>query len=73
MNIYLNYFYTEVNESTDNPPIGIILCAEKDEITVEYALGGMNNQIFASKYVYYLPDKDLLIRQVEAVLEEGKE
>ena len=61
MNSYLNYFKTEVNEEIDNEPIGIILCRSKDEIVAEYALGGMTNQIFASKYVYYLPNKDELI------------
>jgi predicted nuclease of restriction endonuclease-like (RecB) superfamily len=70
MNLYLNYYQTEINDTADNPPIGIILCAEKDEIVVEYALGGMNNHIFASRYIYYLPDKDQLIKEIEAVLHE---
>jgi len=69
MNTYLNYFKAEVNEETDNDPIGIILCADKNEIEAEYALGGLNNQIFASKYVYHLPDKELLIREVEKAIE----
>jgi len=72
MNTYLNYYKTEINESSDNEPVGIILCAEKDEVVAEYALGGLTNQIFASKYVYYLPDKELLIKQVEKVLKENK-
>lgn len=69
MNTYLNYFKAEVNEDTDNEPIGIILCADKNEIEAQYALGGLNNQIFASKYVYHLPDKDLLMREVEKAIE----
>jgi predicted nuclease of restriction endonuclease-like (RecB) superfamily len=70
MNGYVNYYKTEVNEPDDNPPIGIILCADKDEVVAEYALGGLENQIFASKYTYYIPDKEQLIRQIEAVMEQ---
>ncbi len=70
INMYLNYYATEVNEPDDNPPIGIILCADKDDITAEYALGGLSNQIFASKYVLHMPDKEQLIAQVEAVIKE---
>ena len=71
MNGYLNYYKTEINDAGDNAPIGIILCADKEEITAEYALGGLSNQVFASKYVYHLPKKELLIKQVEKVI-EGK-
>jgi predicted nuclease of restriction endonuclease-like (RecB) superfamily len=68
LNMYLNYYAAEVNDSDDNPPVGIILCTEKDSITAEYALGGLSNNIFASRYVLYIPDKEQLIAQVEAVL-----
>ena len=44
MNMYLNYFKEEENEESDNPPIGIILVAGKDEIMVRYATGGLSNQ-----------------------------
>ena len=64
MNSYLNYFIKEENEVNDNEPIGIILSAEKDEILVEYALGGLSNKIFVSKYQLYLPDKKELKKQV---------
>lgn len=70
INMYLNYYATEVNDADDNPPIGIILCTDKDSITAEYALGGLSNNIFASRYVLYMPNKEQLIRQVEAVLEK---
>ncbi len=73
MNTYLNYYKAEINESIDNEPIGIILCADKDEIVAEYALGGLTNKIFASRYVYYLPNKEELIKQVERVLIESRE
>lgn len=69
-NMYLNYYANEVNDEDDNPPIGIILCTDKGNFDVQYALGGLSNQIFASKYVLYMPDKEQLIRQVEAVLEK---
>lgn len=72
LNMYLNYYATEVNDIDDNPPIGIILCTEKNNIDVEYALGGLSNQIFASKYVLYMPDKQQLICQVEKVLKKWR-
>lgn len=68
INMYLNYYATEVNDPDDNPPIGIILCTDKDRLEAEYALGGLSNQIFASRYVLYIPNKEQLIQQVEEVL-----
>ena len=70
LNMYLNYYAAEVNDEHDQPPIGIIICTDKDDIAAEYALGGLSNQIFSSKYVTCIPDKEQLIAQVEAVLEE---
>ncbi len=68
LNMYLNYYATEVNDEGDNPPIGIILCTDKDSLTAEYALGGLSNQIFASKYTLCLPNKEQLIAEVEKML-----
>ena len=68
MNMYVNYYANEVNDEGDDKPIGIILCADTSEIVAEYALGGLENQIFASKYVYYIPNKEELIQQVQSVL-----
>ena len=73
LNMYLNYDAAEVNDPDDNPPIGIILCTEKNSIAAEYALGGLSNNIFASRYVLYMPDKEQLIAQVEAVLKNWHE
>ena len=73
LNMYLNYYAEEVNEESDNPPIGIILCTDRDFLGAEYALGGLNNNIFASKYTYVIPDKEELIAQVEAVLDKWGE
>ena len=70
LNMYLNYYASEVNDSDDNPPIGIILCTDKNSIDAEYALGGLSNNLFASKYVLYIPNKEQLIAEVEKVLEK---
>ena len=73
LNMYLNYYAAEVNEPNDNPPIGIILCTDKDNVSAEYALGGLSNNIFASTYTYVIPEKEKLIAQVEAVLERWED
>ncbi len=72
MNMYLNYYNAEVNDEYDNKPIGIILCKNKKEIAMEYALGGLENNVFASTYTYYIPNKEQLISEVEKVLDESK-
>ena len=61
LNMYLNYYAAEVNDEHDNPPIGIILCTDKDSVAAEYALGGLSNNIFASRYVSYIPNKEQFI------------
>ena len=61
LNMYLNYYTAEVNDENDNPPIGLILCTDKGNVDMQYALGGLSNNIFASKYVTYMPDKEQLI------------
>ena len=71
MNMYLNYYETEVNDEGDNKPIGIVLCAKKDQVVAEYSLGGINNNLFASNYTYYMPNKEELIAQVEKVINEN--
>ena len=71
INMYLNYYKAEINDDEDNDPIGIILCTDKGNVNLEYALGGLSNQIFASKYTLYLPNKEELIKQVEMVLENN--
>lgn len=70
MNMYLNYYEKVVNSEDDGKPIGIILCAEKDKVALEYALGGLSNNIFASTYTYYIPNKEQLISEVEKVLND---
>ncbi|MBC8611437.1 DUF1016 domain-containing protein [Massilimaliae timonensis] len=70
INMYLNYYAAEVNDEHDNPPIGIILCTDKDSVAAEYALGGLSNNIFTSRYISYIPNKEQLIAQVEEVLDQ---
>ncbi len=70
MNMYLNYFKVEENVEGDGEPIGIILSAEKDEVMVEYAMGGISNKIFVSKYQLYLPDKKLLQQKIKSIMHE---
>ena len=72
MNMYLNYFAKEENTKGDNPPIGIILAADKDDVLVEYALGGITNKLFVSKYELYLPDKEELRNKVKLLLSQKK-
>ncbi|NUN68785.1 MAG: DUF1016 domain-containing protein [Bacteroidetes bacterium] len=72
MNLYLNYFRSEENGPDDREPIGIILSADKDEVLVEYAMGGISNRIFVSRYRLYLPEKELLQNKVQALLHPSK-
>ena len=60
MNMYLNYFKKEENTKEDNPPIGLILSTDKNELLLEFALGGITNNLFVSKYKLYLPTKEEL-------------
>jgi len=63
MNFYINYFKENEKMDDENEPIGLILCADKDEIFARYVLGGLNNKVFASKYKLTLPsEKDLMIK-----------
>lgn len=68
MNLYLNYFK---KEKKDNEAIGIILAAEKNKIFVEYALGGLSNKLFISKYKIYLPNKKELENELKKILEKN--
>lgn len=69
MNMYLGYFAEEENAEGDNPPIGLILTREKDDLLVRYATYGLDSQLFVSKYQLYLPDADQLRRTLEAALD----
>ncbi|MDR2841143.1 MAG: PDDEXK nuclease domain-containing protein [Paludibacter sp.] len=60
MNVYLNYFTENEMSEGDNPPIGLILCGDKNETLARYATTGIDNQLFVSKYLVNLPDKKVL-------------
>jgi predicted nuclease of restriction endonuclease-like (RecB) superfamily len=69
MNVYLNYYKENEMQEGDNPPIGIILCASKNENLVKYATAGLPQQVFVSKYLVKLPKEDELkkiIREEQA-------
>ena len=68
MNLYLNYFKNEVCQPDDNPPVGIVLGARKDELLMEYALQGIDNQLFAARYQLYLPNREELQAQLNRLL-----
>ncbi|GHT11658.1 hypothetical protein AGMMS4956_05040 [Bacteroidia bacterium] len=68
MQMYVNYYTREMMNEGDNPPIGIILCADKSEAVVRYTLAEGNKQIFASKYMLYLPTEQELKNEIYAVI-----
>lgn len=68
MNMYLGYFAKEEHFDRDNPPIGIILTRQKDELLVEFVTYGMNSQLYVSKYQTYLPNEDELRAKLEQIL-----
>ena len=71
MNLYLNYFKAEICQPDDNPPIGIVLGARKDELLMEYALQGITNQLFTARYQLYLPKREELQTQLDKLLEKS--
>lgn len=73
MNMYMGYFAIEENMADDNPPIGIILSKNKDELLVEYATYGMDSNLFVSKYELYLPNRKELEKLVNSILREQTE
>lgn len=72
MNMYINYYNKEVRDQFDNETIGIILCKRRNEVTMEYALGGLSSKIFASTYTYYLPNKEERVEEIESITKENK-
>jgi len=69
LNAYVSYYKENEMQPGDNPPVGILLCTKKGKKMVEYALAGMDNQLFVSTYMLQLPDKktleNFLIKQLE--------
>lgn len=69
MNLYLNYFRENEMTEGDNPPIGLILCAQKDDALVHYATGNLSHAIFVSKYLINLPSEE----QLKQIVREEQE
>ena len=65
MNMYLNYFRKNEMLENDNPPVGIILCADKNNSLVEYATAGLAQEIFVRKYLVQLPSVEELRQLIE--------
>lgn len=65
MQMYVNYYTREMMNDGDNPPIGIVLCADKSEPLIKYTLPENNTQIYASKYLAYLPTEEELKKELD--------
>lgn len=65
MDMYVRYFEDKIRQENDNPTIGLILCTEKNETIVKYSLLNESKQIFASKYMTYLPTEQELKKEIE--------
>ena len=75
MNFYLNYFKENEKAEDENDPIGLILCAKKDNIFAKYVLGGLSNKVFASKYKLTLPSEKeirLKLKSIPKMMEDKK-
>ena len=65
MNFYLNYWKGNLMVPGDQPPVGLLLCTDKDETKVEYATGGLDQRFFVSRYLVALPKPEELERLIE--------
>ena len=69
MNMYINYYKNEINDEMDQDPIGIILCADKEQEIVDMSIQGLQNNIFAAKYTTVMPNIEVLQNEVRKVVE----
>ncbi len=69
MNMYINYYKNEINDELDQDPIGIILCADKEQSIAELSIQGLQNNIYAAKYTTVMPDIEVLQNEVRKVIE----
>ncbi|MBP5770979.1 MAG: DUF1016 family protein [Bacteroidaceae bacterium] len=70
LNAYVSYYKENEMHLGDNPPIGILLCTRRGKKMVEYALAGMDNQLFVSTYMLQLPDKATLEKFLQDELDK---
>ena len=72
LNTYVSWYKKNMMTDGDNPPIGILLCTQRDSTLVEYALAGMDNGLFVSKYQLELPKKEEMQRFIEKQIRESE-
>lgn len=65
LNTYVSWYRKHEMTERDNPPIGILLCTKKNHALVEYALAGIDNRLFVSKYQLELPKKEEIKKFIE--------
>lgn len=70
LNTYVNWYQKNQMTDGDNPPIGILLCTQKDHALVEYALAGIDNNLFVSKYQLELPKREEMQKFLEDQLKQ---
>lgn len=68
MNFYLNYVKNRLNKEGDGEPIGILLCTEKNKVQVDFAIAGLSQKLFVSKYKLYLPSKKELEQEIKKLI-----
>lgn len=73
LNTYVSWYRKNMMSEGDNPPIGILLCTQKDHALVEYALAGMDNNMFVSKYQLELPRKEDIQEFLEETIKDSDE
>ena len=70
MNLYLNYAREHWTHEDENPPVGLILCSQKDEAVARYSLEGLSNKVMAAEYRTTLPDEELLAAEIDRTRQE---
>jgi hypothetical protein len=73
MHLYLNYAKEHWMHDGENPPVGVILCAQKGEAVAHYTLEGLANKVLAREYMTVLPSEKLLAQEIEKVRKELNE
>ena len=71
LNTYVSWYRKNVMTEGDNPPVGILLCTHKNQALAEYALAGMDNNLFVSRYLLKLPGKDEMQAFIEEQIRSG--
>jgi hypothetical protein len=66
LNTYVTWYRKQMMSAGDNPPVGLLLCTDKDHALVEYAVASVDNRLFVSKYAVELPSKDELEKFLHA-------